>query len=371
MSPVRSKKTTKAKTTKAKAGSAAERLIQDFHKRYGDTVGGLGVKIRPPDRVLTGVPQIDVALGGGIPRGRITIGWGDKDVGKSTLLYKLIDTFLRNHPDQIAVLQDIEGNYDSEYGSKFGLDGIDESRLLFLQPDTAEDACDMMLQVIHDLPDKVGLIGVDSLAAMVPSKEAEEDSVGDAHMALAGRLIGKFVRRCSHELNIARKNGHAPTMFMLNQVRTAIGKMHGDPASMPGGKGVGHHASTILRLRGGKESGEGKSARPYLKEVRGVIEKKKGPVLSRNFEYTMAIEALEGMRVGDVTGDWRFVASHLEDAGLLSKKEGKGKATGWILMDQEFRVLKDAQAWYEEHRSECVSAVIDHLFKHPEDVGTA
>lgn len=336
-------------------------LLRRLREKYGDKSMAVGVPIAAPKRIATGILEFDVATGGGLPQGHISIVWGEKDTGKSTLLYKTIETYLRENPDRMAALQDLEGNYDSEYGAR--QIGIDESRLIHMVPDCAEDGGNMIHELIEGAPE-VGLIAVDSLAAFMPIKEVEKE-LDEAVVGTSGLFISRFLRRTTNDLLKARKRGHYPTIFCINQVRTKIGAM-GDPSVQPGGKAPGFYASTIVRLWGGKEAVENEHDpnKAVAKEVRGVIEKKKGQIVGRNFEYKVAIVPHAGLRVGE-SDDWKFASFHMLESGQLGKTEDE---KAWQILGHGFPTKKACREWYEANRAECRAAIIGHLMDNPEQV---
>lgn len=338
---------------------SADLVLEGFRKRWGDKVAAIGDNIPAPERVPTGVLEFDIATGGGVPKNCVSCFWGEKDTGKSILLYKLIATYQAMNPDRIAALMDLEQNYDTDFGTQFG---IDEERLLFLQPDYGEQAGDMILHIIKDVPE-VGLICVDSLAWLIPKAELDK-SLEEHVVASGGLMIARLCKKTSNLLMSARKQGRDCTVVYTNQMRMDIGKRMGDPSKMPGGKAAEHAMSTIVRLYGGKEKVEGEhdSNRPVKKNVRGVVTKKKGPILCRNFEYDMAVVAHAGLKPGD-TDDWRCASGYMKDLGLLGKRDD-GK--GWQILAHEFPTQKACREWYEGNRHEARKAIVDSLFENPE-----
>lgn len=339
-----------------------DEVLRKIHKKYGETIASLGDKVAPVPRIPCGVLAFDIASGGGFPCGHISCIWGDKDTGKSTMLYTLIANYQRLNPKMVVAMMDLEDNYDSQYG---GWIGVDDGRLLRLQPDYAEMGIDMTHQVIKEADD-VGLVAVDGFAGLVPSKEMEA-SAEDHMVGTQGLLMARFSRKTSNLLSqVRRDQGRLVTVVGTNQMRMKIGGM-GDPSTMPGGKAFGHYVSMILRLWRGKEKikPDVNPNRPVVKEILGVIEKKKGRTVARKFEFEVAIEPHNGLHAGQQTDEWRTASVYLNDMGVFGKRED-GK--GWIIMGNEFPRKADCQEWYEQHRDEAREAIIGYLLDHPEDV---
>lgn len=341
--------------------AASDEVLKRFHKRWDKDVGAKNMDVPVPDRLPSGVIEFDIATGGGWPAGNLSIVYGAKDTGKSNLLYVTIATYLDQHPDKVVAFLDLERNYDSPYGK---LIGIDESRLMFLVPDYGEMAGDMIQAIILEADD-VGLIAVDSLAQMIPMRESEDD-MEKFHPGSAGRLASKLCRKTANNLMKIEKRGRRPTVLYCNQTRSKIGVVMGNPTTMPGGQAPGFYSSTIVRMYGGKEAldADVDPSKPSKKEIRGVIEKKKGQIVSRNFEYDMALMPQKGVRVGRSLNDWKVVSTYLADMGQF----GKVAKGGYTILGQEFRLQKECRTWYEENRLQVSAQLIEHLMEHPGSV---
>ncbi len=347
-----------AKPVRPKARVTPEEAVANWRKRHGDAVAHMGANLKPPARTPSGILEFDIASGGGFPVGNMSIIFGAKDSGKSTMLYKTMGTFLENNPDKIVAFLDLEGNYDSAYGQAIG---IDESRLMPLFPEYGEQAGDMVIDLINTV-EGVGMIALDSLAAMCSEAEAEK-SMEDSVMGKQGQLISRLLKVTNNRLIRARGEGREITVIFVNQMRTNLSSM-GSPNTQPGGKAPGYYAHMMVQLWGGKEGVDPDvdPNKPVTKEVKGQIVKKKGQIVSKLMEYTQVIVPHKGLRVGQ-TKDWSCAQGYLVQMGQLGK-EGKG----WQIMGHEFRIQKECRAWYEEHRAEAKDAIITYLMKNPEAV---
>lgn len=339
----------------------AEQALAHFRKKYGDdAIGSIGATMPAPPRIPSGVLEFDVASGGGFPEGRMSIVYGAKDTGKSNLIYTTMATYQELNPDKKVAFMDLERNFDTPWGEKIG---IDKDRLLMLLPDYGEQGVDMIEYLIYEAED-VGLIAVDSLAQLVPTKEIEK-SAEQAVVGTTGLMISRLCKKTAAALLKVEKLGRRPTILYVNQTRSKIGVIMGNPTVMPGGKSPSYYASMVVATYGGKEEIDADidPSKPARKEVKGVIEKKKGPIVSREFHYDIALVPQRGVRVGRSCSDWKCAASHLAQMGQFGKGDD-----GWRILDQEFKLKKECRAWYEENRGLVRDALIEHLMANPGDV---
>ena len=221
--------------------------LDALRKAMGDGTIIRANQVRPPFRIPTGVFEIDLALLGGIPKGRMTMAHGQKHSGKTTLADRITMGYQQttNSEDEVAVKIDAEGTHDPVWAGKTG---VDPDRLLVVQPDSGEQAVDAAVALAHTK--EVGLIIIDSLAALMPMKELEADADKDL-VAVQSKLITRALRKLTQAQITERKRGHTVTIFLINQQRTKIGGYapNGiEPVSLPGGKALGHFTSVELRL---------------------------------------------------------------------------------------------------------------------------
>lgn len=187
------------------------------------------------DVVSTGVLPLDLALEcGGYPRGRIVEIFGSESAGKSTLALHGVASFQRAGDRVLYV--DTEHVLDEAYAKALG---VDVDALLVSQPDTAEQAFEV-IQRLGGLSE-VGLVVVDSVAALVPRAEVEGD-FGDAHVGLIARLMSQSMRKLSAVLPDA-----GTTSIWINQLRSKVGVMYGPTETTSGGRALPYYASIRLQ----------------------------------------------------------------------------------------------------------------------------
>jgi RecA/RadA recombinase len=179
--------------------------------------------------VPTGIPSIDYALGiGGWPVGRIIEVFGPESSGKTTIALQTISQYQKlsrdpNHPfakRKEVLYIDAEHALDPLHVSKLGVDTTDETGMLINQPDFGEQAFDTMETAIHS--GEVGLIVVDSVAALTPKKELE-GSNEDQQMGLLARVMAKGLRKITGP---AQQND--VLLVFINQIREKVGVMYGE-----------------------------------------------------------------------------------------------------------------------------------------------
>ena len=187
--------------------------------------------------IPTGSIALDIALGiGGLPRGRIVEIYGPESSGKTTLTLHAIANAQK--AGGICAFIDAEHAFDAEYAKKLG---VDIDALLVSQPDTGEQALEIMDMLI--LSGALDLVVVDSVAALVPRAEIEGE-MGDSHMGLQARLMSQALRKITGSLHQSKT-----TAIFINQLREKIGVFFGSPETTTGGKALKFYASVRLDIR--------------------------------------------------------------------------------------------------------------------------
>lgn len=224
--------------TKAKFKATEDALAQ-IRERFGDgSIMRLGeAKTTKVDSITTGCLSIDLALGvGGVPRGRIIEIYGPESSGKTTLAQHIISEFQKQ--GAIAAFVDAEHALDPDYAAKIGVN-IDE--MLISQPDTGEQALEIVETLVRS--NAVGVIVIDSVAALTPKAEIEGD-MGQSHMGLQARLMSQALRKLT---SIVSKSN--TTVIFINQIRMKIGVMFGNPETTTGGNALKFYSSVRIEVR--------------------------------------------------------------------------------------------------------------------------
>ena len=268
-------------------------------------------------KVSSGSISVDLALGGGYPKGRIIEIYGPESSGKTTLCLHATAEF-QKAGGTVAFI-DAEHALDPAYAEKVGVN-VDE--LLLSQPDSGEQALDICEALVRS--GGVDLIVVDSVAALTPKAEIEGE-MGDSHMGLQVRLMSQALRKLTAT---AAKMG--TTIIFINQLRMKIGVMFGNPETTTGGNALKFYASVRVEVRkGGKlESGTGDDKMADGNEARiKIVKNKVAPPFKTAVVDIMFNEGISKM------GDLLEIAVKLEivqKAGafysFLDTKLGQGKA---------------------------------------------
>lgn len=198
---------------------------------YTDCLQVINGDPKPMKRFSSGHPALDLALGGGVPRGKVIECYGAESSGKSSLCIEAAAAFQKASPDDPAVLYvDFEHSFDPSYAKALG---IDLSRVVVAQPDTAEDGMNLMIDSI----DEFKLIICDSVAAMTSKAEIEKN-VGESTVCELARIMSTGLRQI-----VGKTGGDDDTTFIfVNQIRDKIGG-YGNPTTTPGGKALKFYSS--------------------------------------------------------------------------------------------------------------------------------
>ncbi len=186
--------------------------------------------------IPTGSISLDMALGGGIPKGRIIEIYGPESSGKTTLALHVIAEAQKTGGR--AAFIDAEHALDPAYAKRLG---VKTENLLVSQPDNGEQALEIAETLVRS--NAVDVIVVDSVAALVPRAEIEGD-MGDSHMGLQARLMSQALRKLTGVIN--RSNA---TVIFINQIRMKIGVMFGNPETTTGGNALKFYASVRMDIR--------------------------------------------------------------------------------------------------------------------------
>ncbi|MBE0011668.1 MULTISPECIES: recombinase RecA [unclassified Arthrobacter] len=218
---------------------ALEAALAQIDKQYGKgSVMRLGDEVRAPiETISTSSIALDAALGiGGLPRGRVVEIYGPESSGKTTLALHAVANAQRN--GGIAAFIDAEHALDPEYAKRLG---VDTDALLVSQPDTGEQALEIMDMLIGS--GSIDVVVIDSVAALVPRAEIEGD-MGDSHVGLQARLMSQALRKITGRLAQSKT-----TAIFINQLREKIGVFFGSPETTTGGKALKFYASIRIDVR--------------------------------------------------------------------------------------------------------------------------
>ncbi len=322
--------TDSATTGKAKAlDLAMETIEKQFGKgaimKMGDS-HTVAVECIP-----TGSLSLDIALGGGIPKGRVIEVYGPESSGKTTLTLHAIAEVQRN--GGTAAFIDAEHALDPAYAKRIG---VDVENLLLSQPDNGEQALEIVETLVRS--NAVDLIVVDSVAALVPRAEIEGD-MGDSHMGLQARLMSQALRKLTGVISRSKA-----TVIFINQIRMKIGVMFGNPETTTGGNALKFYASVRMDIRRIGQIKQGDSVIGNRTRVKVVKNKIAPPFREAEFDimYNQGISAS-----GDIL-DLASARDIVEKAGAWfaynDEKIGQGREAAKQYLQDNPKVMAEIAA---------------------------
>jgi recombination protein RecA len=243
---------------------ALDTALAQIEKQHGKgSVMRLGERpVSLLEVIPTGSIALDVALGiGGLPRGRVIEIYGPESSGKTTVALHAVAN--AQAAGGIAAFIDAEHALDPDYAHALG---VDTDALLVSQPDTGEQALEIMDMLIRS--GALDIIVVDSVAALVPRAEIEGE-MGDSHVGLQARLMSQALRKITGALS-----NSGTTAIFINQLREKIGVMFGSPETTTGGKALKFYSSVRLdvrRIETLKDGGEAVGNRTRVKVVKNKV----------------------------------------------------------------------------------------------------
>ena len=322
-----------------------DQVLADIEKQFGKgAIMKLGEKgVRNIDVVSSGSLALDQALGvGGYPKGRIIEIFGPESSGKTTIALHAIAEVQKTGGR--AAFIDAEHALDPVYAKKLG---VDTDELLLSQPDTGEQALEIVEALVRS--EAMSIIVIDSVAALVPQAEIEGE-MGDSHVGLQARLMSQALRKLGGIVNKTNT-----ICIFINQLREKVGVMFGNPETTPGGRALKFYSTVRLDVRRAEQIKVGSDVLGN-KTVIKVVKNKVAPPFK-----TAEVEIMYGEGISK-TGEIIDIASNL---GILDKsgawysykgeKIGQGKENAKL-------VLKNNPALYKEIEEK----VRAHLFSNNE-----
>jgi len=331
--------------------AALETALAQIEKQFGtgaimnlSDAGKMKIETIP-----TGAASLDLALGGGLPKGRIIEIYGPESSGKTTLTIHAAAE-CQKMGGQVAFV-DAEHALDPEYAAKIGLD---LEKCLISQPDSGEEALEITESLVRS--GAVDLVIVDSVAALTPKAEIE-GMMGDSHMGLQARLMSQALRKLTGA--VSKSNC---SIIFINQIRHKIGVMFGSPETTTGGNALKFYASVRLDIRRIAKIEEGTGD---AKEVRGnrvrvkVVKNKVAPPF-KQAEFDIYFN--QGIsRLGDLL-DMAVKFEIIKKAGAFysygETKLGQGRAKAIVFLRENPKLAEEihrlvfAKAFGEDEISE-------------------
>jgi len=315
-----------------------EDVMKTISKKYGENSLLLlsDKNLKNVETISTGLPSLDLILGGGLGKGRIIEIYGPESGGKTTLSLQIIANFQKEYPDKKIAFIDIENTFDPKYASNIGVNVND---LLFNQPNSGEEAQDIIEKLAQT--GAVSLIVLDSVAQLVPQAVANKEIGDSANIGTTARLLSQSLPRISNAISRSKT-----TLIYTNQIRMKIGVMWGSPEVTTGGVALKFAASQRIEVRGQKaEARGGKEGIPVKVKIR------KNKIAPPFMETELFIRFGEGFdKIGDLI-ETAMAVGVMQKAGAWSIYD-KIKVQGTEAMREElekdlklqYKVLKEVKA---------------------------
>lgn len=325
------KKNTKTEASDGKS-QALKLAIDQITKQFGDgSIMKLGEAPKMNVELIpSGSLSLDLALGGGWPKGRIIEIYGPESSGKTTLALHAIAEMQRQGGQ--AAFIDAEHALDPAYAKKIGVNTAD---LLISQPDNGEQALEICETLVRS--NAVDLIVVDSVAALVPQAEIDGE-MGDAQMGLQARLMSQAMRKLTGIISKSKA-----TVIFINQIRMKIGVMFGNPETTTGGNALKFYASVRVDIRRIGQIKEGDNIAGNRTKIKVVKNKIAAPFKTAEFDI-MYNEGIS--KAGDVL-DLGVLYGILEKSGAFIKYNGETLGQGREAVKKLFREKPELMAEIE------------------------
>jgi recombination protein RecA len=304
-------------------------FLDELQKDKGEEIGSFGGKLVESDRIPTGIFPLDLAMAGGFPRGSASTIFGPESSGKTNIALRAIAMHQLLWPNEVCAFFDVENSLDPLWARRLG---VQTSKLLVIKPQYGEQMVDMVESAM--LTDDCGLVVIDSVAAILTTSEAE----ASAERATVGGnsiLVGKLVRKSTNAMMQASKRNRHPSVFYINQVRSRVGVVYGNPEIMPGGNAPRFQSNIVLRVYG-KNLIDAKisSVMPVIKDTKFVMAKWKCPVLTEGGTFQMVMVPHSGLKVGQCD-DFNTVSEYLKAFGQFEKDVKKG----WLILGEQYDTI--------------------------------
>lgn len=328
------KKTDKKVETSVNEGKlkALGLAMEQIEKQFGTgSIMKLGEAHKANVELIpSGALSLDIALGGGYPKGRILEIYGPESSGKTTLTLHAIAEVQRH--GGTAAFIDAEHALDPAYARRLG---VDTDNLLVSQPDNGEQALEICETLVRS--NAVDLVVVDSVAALVPQAEIEGE-MGDSHMGLQARLMSQALRKLTGIINKSKA-----TVIFINQIRMKIGVMFGNPETTTGGNALKFYASVRLDIRRTGQIKVGEEIIGNRTKVKVVKNKIAPPFRTAEFDI-MYNEGIS--RTGDVL-DLAVIHGIVGKAGAWfdykDAKIGQGREATKVYLKENPKILDEIE----------------------------
>ena len=316
-----------------------EQVLLDIEKQFGKgSVMKLGeTEHNQVDVCPSGSLTLDIALGvGGYPKGRIIEIYGPESSGKTTFALHAIAEMQKMGGR--AAFIDAEHALDPIYAKKLG---VNINELLLSQPDTGEQALEICEALVRS--EAIGIIVIDSVAALVPQAEIEGE-MGDSHVGLQARLMSQALRKLSGTIN--KTNTIA---IFINQLREKVGVMFGNPETTPGGRALKFYSTIRLDVRRNEQLKQGTDVIGNRTTVKVVKNKVAPPFKTAEVEIMYGEGVSKEGEVIDLAANNNILEKSGAWYSYKGEKIGQGKENVKAFLRQHPDIFNELNQKVREH----------------------
>ena len=324
---------------KTSGDKTLDQVLVDIEKQFGK---GAVMKLgdnehREIDVVSSGSISLDVALGiGGYPKGRIIEIFGPESSGKTTFALHAIAEVQKNGGR--AAFIDAEHALDPQYAAKIGVNIND---LLLSQPDNGEQALEICEALVRS--GAIGIIVIDSVAALVPQAEIEGE-MGDSHVGLQARLMSQALRKLSGIINKTNT-----ICIFINQLREKVGVMFGNPEVTPGGRALKFYSSIRLEIRKGEQIKLGNDITGNKTNIKVVKNKMAPPFRTCTLEIAYGEGISKAGELVDLASDANIIEKSGAWYAYNGEKIGQGRENVKELLKGNKKLYDEIEKKVREH----------------------
>jgi recombination protein RecA len=316
---------------------ALKLVLTQIKRNFGESaIMRLGESTRSRvETVPTGAITLDLALGGGLPKGRVIEIYGPESSGKTTLALHAIAEVQKL--GGTAAFVDAEHALDPIYAKALGVN-VDD--LYISQPDTGEMAMEIVDQLVRS--NAIDIIVIDSVAALVPRAEIEGE-MGDAHVGLQARLMSQALRKITGNIG---KTGCM--VVFLNQLRSKIGVMYGNPETTTGGNALKFYASIRLDIRKAETLKKGQEEYGNRVRVKVVKNKVAPPFRKAEFDIIFGKGISSLGCILDLAVEMEIVERKGAWYSYGTERLGQGRENVITVLEENLAMAKDVEVKVRE-----------------------
>jgi len=317
---------------------ALSQVLADIEKQFGK---GAIMKLGEHEKreiatSSSGSISVDIALGGGYPKGRIIEIYGPESSGKTTFALHAIAEVQKEGGR--AAFIDAEHSLDPIYASNLG---VNINELLLSQPDTGEQALEICDALVKS--EAVSIIVIDSVAALVPQAEIDGE-MGDSHVGLQARLMSQALRKLSGSINKTNT-----IVIFINQLREKVGVMFGNPETTPGGKALKYYSSIRLDIRRGEQLKQGTDVIGNKTVVKVVKNKIAPPFKIANVDIMYGQGISKEGELIDLASEVSIIDKSGAWYAYNGEKIGQGKENAKLYMKDNPKFFKEVETKVRKH----------------------